>query len=222
MYNSITATAIMTSPHLEELNVERLPQKLTEAYARITSARVSVPQTQDRAILEKILDEISRLGYTYLALVNFTPNPEIQRSAAFVAGSAFELIATYSGEVTAGKFTTSSICQTCSAALLFMIADAASDAAEIIKYLPATDDKGSLEDCLRFAIQCLAFGDIAAVTEMPTINYGDELTDINERAVATLYNGCLNGIKELCRSLTGHGNINLAITIFEQTMSVPI
>lgn len=220
MYNSITAADIKASPLLDDLDLERLPQELTEVYARIVSARIAIPQIEDKTTLNKELDKISRLGYTYFALVNFAPSEEIQRSAAFVAGSAFGLLAAVKGPVADGRFTASSICQTCSAALLFMIADASSDAAEIVRHLPSEDDDESLEGRLRFAIKSLAQGDIMRVAEMPIVEHGNELEDMTERAVATLYSRCLNGIAELCRSLMGHGDIETAVTMFEQTKAL--
>jgi superfamily II DNA/RNA helicase len=217
MYDLVTVAEIKGAPPLEGLDVERLPQRLTEAYARVVSARISVLEGRDESTLRDIIDEITRLGYTYLSLVKYAPTPDVQKSAAFVAGSAFELLAIHSSSTNNQDFTATSICPTCSAALLFLLADATSDAVEVIRRLSIDDDDEVLQKNLKQAITCLASGDLVRLAELTQTDYGRESRSMTWCAVNVLYAKCLDGIQELGRALLGNGNIDAAITIFEQT-----
>lgn len=221
MYDLATAAEIIGAPPLEGLDVERLPQKLTEAYARVVSARISMLENRDETGLKETLDELKRLGYTYLSLVNFSPTPEIQKSAAFVAGSAFALLAMRNGAIDE-DFTTTSICLTYSTVLLFLIADATSDAMEVIKRLPFDEHDNGLQNDLKKAIRCLVSGNLVSMVESIQSDYSIEIRSVALRAVYVLYGRCLEGIKELCRALLGGGNIESAFTIFEQTKNLCI
>ncbi len=216
MYNPVTSREIRMAPPLEGLDIERLPQKLTEAYARIVSARISMAGMREDTSLQQLLDEISRIAHTYLTLVNFAPTPAIQKSAAFVSGSAFELIARSGYPYPTADFTPTSICPLCCAALLFIIADSPTDSMEIIRYAEFSQESGSLHEALKQSIRGLAYGEFDGInnSDFAEIRTSD---DSLEQAASILYRRCLEGISDLSIALIEGGSIEKAISIFEET-----
>src|SRR5688500_17792617 len=92
MYDDETAALIRSAPLLNGLNRERLPEQLSEAFAKIAAARISL---RERAAVDEdvisLIGDMQRLALTNEALVVSAPTREDRAAAAFVAGSAHQL-----------------------------------------------------------------------------------------------------------------------------------
>lgn len=214
MYNSVTINKIENVPPLKKLDTKRLPQMLTEAYSRIISARLSVNNEKDEKKLNEILDKIERLGYTYLAMINFIDDIEKRKSTAFVAATAFQLVAMHSKKEQKGIFTKTHVCPTCCAALLFLVADAPSDAVAVFRYL-SEEDGDDLQRYLKQAVRYLAEGNFGKRTKDIYFGSFDNIKDKTEQAVAVLYNQILEGILKLYGILIGEENFDETVKVFK-------
>src|SRR5688500_11251411 len=93
MYDEETAALIRSAPRLGDLDTTRLPERLSEAFAKIAAARVRLREggiSQDDEVLA-LVREMRRLALANEALVAVTPERDNRAAAAFVAGSAHQL-----------------------------------------------------------------------------------------------------------------------------------
>lgn len=169
MFDPVTIQLIGGAPALDELDLEALPQRFTQAFAEIVAARVRLrgAAAEERSdTLVALLDEMRRLAATQELLVATAPDRADRAAAAFVAGTAHQLClmaelvddadrVPYIDGIRAAP----EICAT----LLFLIADSQSDAAEMAKRLVAAPDDLRGEARLIRAIGDLAAGRLRAV-----------------------------------------------------------
>src|SRR5450759_4348358 len=141
MFDSDTSALIAGTPELEGLNLSKLPDQLTDAYASIVTARVRLRELEAGKPLpddiEALTMQMRKIAFTNEAFVSALPNRENRASAAFVAGAAHHvsLMAARMGrtEKPETRLTLDSIAPEVSATLLFMIAEATADSAEMAK-----------------------------------------------------------------------------------------
>jgi hypothetical protein len=92
MFDAETTSFIQSAAPLDGLDLERLPQDLTNAYALVVSARlgaIDVSTGQAPTDWQDMIQELRRLAETYEGLTIFLPRDDNHRPAcAFVAGSA--------------------------------------------------------------------------------------------------------------------------------------
>jgi hypothetical protein len=92
MFDEETSALIKSALPLEGLDLEKLPQRLTDAYATVVSARlgaVDFSPEADRDEWQGHLTTLRRLSDTYEAITLFLPIDDPYRDAcAFVAASA--------------------------------------------------------------------------------------------------------------------------------------
>lgn len=197
MFDNITRAIIEQATPLNGVNMERLPQELTAAYAKIVSFRVADHNSEDfKAEVEKI----ERIGKTYLALLLSCRDEHFQ-SIAFVAASAYSLVASYRDEIRSDVFDRDSVCPLCTSALLYIIADAVSDAAEVAIRIPDIEDAYSIHDRISQFVRKLALGKLVEITQAATLIPFDGGPD--SLATAMLYEKCMRGTQELCWALLG-------------------
>ena len=83
------------APPLDELDLEELPRRFTNAYAEIVAARVRMRGLVDKQsrteALAELIDEMRRLAAAQEAFVATDPSRESRAAAAFVAGAAHQL-----------------------------------------------------------------------------------------------------------------------------------
>lgn len=95
MFDPVTVDLIARAPPLDELDLEELPRRFTNAYAEIVAARVRmrglVDQESRTEALAELIDEMRRLAAAQEAFVATDPARETRASAAFVAGAAHQL-----------------------------------------------------------------------------------------------------------------------------------
>lgn len=95
MFDPVTVDLIARAPPLDNLSLEELPRRFTNAYAEIVAARVRMRGLADEATrteaLAELIDEMRRLAAAQEAFVATDPTRESRAAAAFVAGAAHQL-----------------------------------------------------------------------------------------------------------------------------------
>lgn len=211
MFDKDTSKLIAAAPSLDGLDHEDLPKRLTNAYTSIVSARIRLRElaqapsiSEDAQILVR---EMQRLAFANEAFVSAAPERENRASAAFVAGAAHHvsLMAkrVSAKETVSTRLLINSISPEVSATLLFLIAEATADAAEMAKAI-SLPDHDSIERRVLVAITDLAKGDLKKITE---IDYANIIVDASEDPVQSACTGLLylllTGLTMLANELLG-------------------
>ncbi|MBA1141128.1 DEAD/DEAH box helicase [Mesorhizobium neociceri] len=230
MYDPETAALIRTAPSFSGLDIGRLPELLTEAFAKIAAARVrlrdgSIGQDED---VVRLVRDMQRLALANEALVSITPEREDRAAAAFVAGSAHQLcfnaraIGREDGE-SPTFLGAESISPNIAAVLLFLIAEATADASEIADRFD-TGGASVVEQTLISAIRSLAKGNLLAIVPAatPPRDAVRSASDIGRAASLALYYTLLRGVRELANELLGADNAEsgLAIATFRSVIDL--
>ncbi|MBI1382899.1 MAG: DEAD/DEAH box helicase [Planctomycetaceae bacterium] len=205
MFDSETDKLIREAPPLKGLDLAKLPQLLTKAFATIVSARIRLrTRAADPADnkLERVLLKLARLASAHEILVALGPDRTNRRSAAFVAATAHQTRGSVQiGAPSSSRITTSSISPEISSALLFLIAEAYPDAAEAARRISIDlDDAGPVERALIEALKTLASGRIADVANAAVPEPASAKPI--ERAMELLLSRLLKGVRELALQLS--------------------
>ena len=222
MYDADTARLIRSTPVLDGLDRERLPEDLSDAFARIAAIRLRLRTTGeiDSEELAELINSMQRLALTNEALVSVSPNRADRAAAAFVAGSAHQLCFNarrIGRERASDSFVSAqSISSDIAAMLLFLVAEATADANELSVRIQANE--GSvLERALIEAMKSLARGDLVAITSS-ALPARDFLTRVaaGDAAALSLYYTILKGVRLLASQLLGEEGVEVgqAIEIF--------
>ena len=221
MFDADTSALISGAPELEGLDLSTLPQQLTDAYASIVTARVRLRELGSTiglpGDLQAVATKMRKIAFTNEALVSVLPDRKNRSSAAFVAGAAHH-VALMAARLTREdkpetRLSVDSVAPEVSAALLFMIAEATADSAEMAKEIVVPKDS-PIEASLLLAIVDLSRGRLSKVvqSELPSSNYIQSGATGDQGATALLYL-LLQGVKELARELLG------TVTIKEKLQS---
>jgi len=210
MFDPITTKLINSAPSLQGLDLERLPEEFTRAYAEIVSFRIHLARNAGRLpeILSEKLDEFRRMATTYEALVIIHPAMADRRAAAFVAAHAYHLLHVAGADVLdvegRGILNANTIAPCLSALMLFLVAGQAPDAYEMAHSVESR--KGQLlpnlpSSLLIDALCLLARGkleDIALIADPILVEQDQEIDDT---ATEALYLHLLKGLKHLASAL---------------------
>ena len=209
MFDAVTSKIIEQAAPLKGLDVERLPQDLTSAYAKIVSLRVAGEKEND---IDAEIEKIERIGKTYLALVLSTNNEHCQ-SMAFVAASAYALISSYRESLIQNTFDRDTVCYSSIAALLFVIANSVSDASEVVSKINTIDKANSKSNDIVQCIKNICNGDLQDNVNISTseASYFDEV----DHAVDVLYSKCIYGMQNLSLALLGDEKVD-----FEKSLGI--
>lgn len=208
MYDPATSALIRSTPELSDLDREALPDWLARAFAEIVSARVMLREGEDG--LETLSETIRfarRLAQTNEALVAIDPDRENRSAAGFVAASAYQLVhqadALTESENPLTYLKSDGISPDISAMMLFLVAEASADAAEVAAAIQVP--KGDrLQSELILHLIMLANGQVGRIRGRKRPSQ-DELVKGSggERANAALYYRILRGIRALAFVLQG-------------------
>jgi superfamily II DNA/RNA helicase len=211
MFDADTVALIEQAPALPGLDLKNLPRRLTDAYAKLVSARIRLrtvvvdqPLPDD---IQELVRNTNRLAFSQEALVSALGERENRAAAAFVGGAAHHvaLLANKIGERSpqASRLLLESIPPEVSATLLFLIAESSADAAEMAKAI-VVDTDDAVESALLDAIAQLANGRLELIlgADLPV---ADQILIGNrqEQAVRALYFMLLQGIRHLAEELLG-------------------
>ncbi|AIG04107.1 DEAD/DEAH box helicase [Pseudomonas proteolytica] len=211
MFDNDTVELINSAPKLDGLDLAELPKQLTEAYASIVSARVCLREGADQAGLPdeviEIVKRMTRLAFSHEAIVSASEDMENRAAAAFVAGSAHHVILLaqelLSRDIKFSTLSAFSVSPEVSATLLFLIAEASSDAAETAKNIVVSAEL-SVEAALLKAIYHLANGSLLKILAMRVPGLGNfDSADSMGQAVESLYYMLLHGVRAMAASLLG-------------------
>ena len=224
MFDSETVRLIQGAEPLEGLDLDRLPQFLTEAYAKVVAARLAAVERvngQREKEWARNLDQLRRLADTYEGLSVFLPDNNPHRSScAFVAASAHHTLsqarrieARMGGlDVDNPSLTVHGVGPEVAACLLFLLAGQQADAAETTK-LFKTSAARPHEAALLRGLSALASGDGRQLRGFaasgPPAPMDDSVGDYLERAAAVLW-------AELARAVRLIGRIALGLDVNEQ------
>lgn len=192
------------------------------ARVRLRQLAAGTPLPSD---IEALAAQMRRIAFTNEAFVSVLPGRENRASAAFVAGAAHHvsLMAARLGRIEKPqtRLTLDSVAPEISATLLFMIAEATADSAEMAKEIVIPGDN-VIEGRLLNAIVNLSRGDLINVSnvDLPSaelLRFGDP----GDRGVAGLLYLLLRGVRQLARELLGTAStddaLGNAVSIFRRT-----
>ena len=218
MFDADTVALITRAPALQGLDLAALPQRLTDAYASIVAARIRIRRTTHTPsatpgapatpeVTAETVSEMKRLAFTLEGLLSAVPEREDRVAAGFVAGTAHH-VARLAETLTAPEprpsaLSFSGISPEVSATLLFLIAEATADAAEVAKgILVQSDDP--VERALLEAVQHLAKGTLVQLLDANTPPADVVLqTDRLNQGVRSLYYMLLQGVRGLAALMLG-------------------
>lgn len=211
MFDADTIALISDAPELEGLDLSTLPEQLTDAYASIVTARVRLRELAGTSQLPDdiaaLVTQMRRIAFANEAFVSALPNRGNRASAAFVAGAAHHvsLMATRMGrlEKPQTRVTIDSVAPEISATLLFMIAEATADSAEMAKEI-VIPTENAIEGRLIRAIVDLSNGQLITVSSLDLPSFDSlRASDLGDRGVAGLLYLLLRGVRKLALELLG-------------------
>lgn len=204
MYDPTTAAFIRTTPSVSEIDIERLPELLTECFAQICTARLYMDEGH---VSEELLVALAKLRYLAQVLeihaVLTTDQDELE-SAAFVSGSAHQLLfhARQLYEEDAGEYarlTADSIPSELSAGLLFLAAGYPADASEAVSAITGLSNENDPRNVVLNAAVSLCRGRLGLVFAEKFIT--PENIELEEAAELDLWKRLLVAIRILVRRL---------------------
>ena len=218
MFDSETVRLIQGAEPLDDLDLTRLPQFLTEAYAKVVAARLGAVELGTAWREEewaRNLAQLRRLADTYEGLSVFLPedNP-LRASCAFVAASAHHTLsqarlieARVKGQ---DAYTPSLTCHgvgtEVAACLLFLLAGQQADAAETTKLFNMGPDRLHEAELLR-GLSSLASGDGRQIRAFATDRASAPMEapddDYLKRAAAVLWAELARAVRLIGRSALG-------------------
>ena len=138
MFDAETSRLIRSAPALRGVASETLPQELTGIYAELVGLRLREDESISQPDRIRLLERISRIAPIYETLADTGAEAEPRRAAAFVAGTAHQML----GKVMAGAYDSqlpylspSAIHPLLATPLLFLVAEQNADAREAAKAL---------------------------------------------------------------------------------------
>src|SRR5690606_37948377 len=93
MFDPATAAFLRSAPGLPGLDPADLPQLLTERYAELVARRLRRTEGEEGAAEEEPVEwPLSRVADTYELIVSIQGDAALRRAAAFVAGTAQQIL----------------------------------------------------------------------------------------------------------------------------------
>ena len=203
MFDPSTADLIRGTPPLDGLERERLPDQLSESYAKIVAARLRLRagRIADDEELVELVDRIRRLAFTNEALISVSPFRSDRAATAFVAATAHQLVFNIE-RIQEPKASPSflgvhSVSPDIASMLLFLVAEASADALEVARRVrPETDNP--VERSLIEALQALAQGRLQSVAEIELPRRSTvRRPGVADTAASALYRTILKAVRAL-------------------------
>ena len=211
MFDADTVALIAGAPALDGLDLEDLPQRLTNAYATIVASRVRLREMPEGGGLpDEVADmvrQMRRLAFTYERFVSALPERHDRAAAAFVAGAAHHLCSLVeqlaAQPLPPSRLGLDAISPEVSATLLFLIAEASADAAEMAKAIRIESDD-AVEAALLSALVHLAKGNLEELLNVPLPSPETFLAaEPCQQAIRSLLYLLLQGARSLAAAMLG-------------------
>lgn len=208
MFDAESAALIRSAPALEGVDPALLPQELTAIYADLAGLRLRAAQIADDPAYAARLARIARIATIYEALVDSGTEGEDRRAAAFVAGTAYQVLGRIdpSARVRSDYLTAAAINPNVAAPLLFLIAGQSPDAREAARGLagPRLDD--IYQGIVLETIEDLAQENLLRILEraerIGTLQPKADAS-LGDQSVQALYLLCWSGIVQMVAGLLG-------------------
>lgn len=146
MFDPVTAEIMRTAPALPGLNPAELPQLLTAQYAELAARRMRRVEGAEDAAGDGAADgewPLARIADAYEIVVSVRRNADYRRAAAFVAGTAHQILAQDLAQTDAAGSVAimdrDRIHPAIAAAVLFLVAEQYADAHEAARFIRPED-----------------------------------------------------------------------------------
>jgi DEAD/DEAH box helicase len=217
MFDAETTSFIQSAVPLEGLDLAKLPQQLTQAYARVVSARlgaVNIGAGEIPANWQSMISELRRIAETYEGLTIFLPEDDNHRpSCAFVAGSAHftlnqaERIQAKLSETQQPlpSLSTYSVAPEVAATLLFLIGGHQADAAETAKIFNKEGASPISEQLLDF-IAALASGNgknLRQIADISLVTVQRSDRDYLDVAADVMWQALTSAVQMIAKTVLG-------------------
>jgi hypothetical protein len=208
MFDTESEAFIRSAPPVDGLDPQGLPERFTEAYAQLIAARVRGEGTTP--LPEGDAWSLSEIADVYELIAVTTADPEVRNPAAFVAGTAQQLLAQASRAVPntnpiASIVSRDSVAPEIAAPLLFLIsrqfADAADAATSIVPPSSVTDPFG--RQLLR-SVRFLSRGRLSLVMSIEGVD-AVASSNLRQRSEETLKLALLRAVRAIAATLLGGG-----------------
>lgn len=220
MFDPSTEELIRQAPTLDGLDNNQLSKEFTRIYTTIVAARMRLrdlatqADEEDESRLETLsnvaneMKFLRELASTQEALISVSPSREDRRSAAFVAGTAHYVLLQAErilGEKVASRLDLDYVSPEVSATVLFMIAGASADAAEMAGEIEEDiTQSNSHRTPLLAAIRRFAKGELSNIQPQPEFaTIANDGRKSIERAIDALYHLIHNGLAALAAEMLG-------------------
>ena len=220
MFDAQTAALIRSAPALAGVDPAMLPQELTGIYAELAGLRLRAAELAELPDYLAQLERIERIATIYEALVDSGAEDHERRAAAFVAGTAYQILGRVRPDLEERNnlLTMRAIDPRVSAPLLFLIAEQSPDAREAARELagPRLEDihRGALAE----SIEDLALERFEAILERADRLAGLRLSadaPFDERATQALYGLCWSGLVQMVERILDRSRVELAYQPFD-------
>jgi len=199
MFDAETAALIRSAPRLVDVDPQLLPQELTSIYAELAGLRLRATQLTDEPDYLASVERLSRIAAVYEAQVDDTIDGAARRAAAFVAGTAYQVLGRIVPITAEGQesFSAGAIHPRIASPLLFLIADQSPDAKEAARVMGSAPPNDLHRGALLESIRDLAQERLAAILERAERLSGLKPSaddSLSEQATQGLYGLCWAGL----------------------------
>lgn len=206
MFDPITEKLIKDIPQFEDIDVERLPQLLSSVYAHIISAKSQLTNGNLPLLIgdfDKTVRTLNNLIFGLEALMIQDQHQGQVESLAFVTATAYSLKNMLLQQKEESIVSMDYVSADVSTVLLFLIADAVTDAVEVARKFHKTD---GIQGNLLRSIRLLAEGKLNEIVDSE-ITKEEFHGDYQEYAINLLMNELCEGIKDIALHFLGNTNI---------------
>lgn len=206
MFDPITEKLIKDIPQFDDIDVERLPQLLSSVYAHIVSAKSQLSNGQLPFLIgdfDKTVRTLNKLIFGLEALMIQDQYQKHVESLAFVTATAYSLKNMLLQQQEESVVSMDYISSDVSTVLLFLIADAVTDAVEVARKFHTAD---GIQGNLLRSIRLLAEGKLNEIVDSE-ITKEEFHGDYQEYAINLLMNELCEGIKDIALHFLGNTNI---------------
>lgn len=203
MFDPRSRLLLREAPKLADLDPDTLDELLTAAHVELATARLAAQDGAESSI--EIFTRVRRLASTFEAYVALNLRPEQTRAAAFVAGTAHQILSLLRNPRLDQPTLISSaaVDSTISATVLFLIADRAADAAEAAARLVTRGEPRSMRRELILSIRDFATGRLELLSERQFPIAKTTVGESREQATDLLFRQCALAIRNLAREARG-------------------
>lgn len=205
MFDPVTADFLRSAPALPGLDPEVLPQLLTAQYAELVARRLRMTEDGDDEAGDVAAETdwpLTRIADSYELIVSIQSEPDTRRAAAFVAGTAQQILAQEADAAASNAdrpiMDRDGIDPALAAALLFLAAEQYADAHEAARYIrPQDRPQQYVGTLLAEDIRDLVLGRFESVLERAERRPEAFVTgpSLEERSTTALFEALIVGVE---------------------------